>query len=387
MPTQTTVNMIFLGTFADVDTDESNSSAENEGNLLGQYDNLVLTSIVENDQNDDGAISDNETQAAAPPENGVDFLSYDVGFGDESYQIDSTMAYNAVVTLGDGSTQEVLVAVLQTTIGDVFIRDVGNGLDNLNIQSIQLVSVVNDTFSGSVTGNSIENSQVVCFLCGSLIKTTTGYKKVEALRVGDMIETRDDGPQPIKWISSQPVGDDPLSRPIEVAAGALGPGQPMHKLQLSPDHRVLVRSKIARRMFGEDEVLVPIKRFLGAKGFRRAQRPSPNSAYVHILLPNHAVIDAQGAWVESLFPGTQTLTRLPVEPRKALRAALAALGHPAALGYLPARPFPQGRMQRRLIWRHRRNDQPFVDDNMPSVSDDGVRPLAGQNALEPTGLV
>ena len=51
-------------------------------------------------------------------------------------------------------------------------------------------------------------------------------------------------------------------RPIRIRAGTLGNGLPEADLIVSPQHRVLVRSGIARTLFGADEVLVAAKQLL-----------------------------------------------------------------------------------------------------------------------------
>nr|AIA91314.1 CAZy families GT4 protein [uncultured Gluconobacter sp.] len=96
-------------------------------------------------------------------------------------------------------------------------------------------------------------------------------KRIEDLRVGDLVLTKDDGPQPLRWISSRHVSAEMLAahpnmRPIRIRAGALGEGLPLRDLIVSPQHRMLVRSKVAERMFGEEEVLVAAKHLLELDG-------------------------------------------------------------------------------------------------------------------------
>jgi hypothetical protein len=61
------------------------------------------------------------------------------------------------------------------------------------------------------------------------------------LRVGDLVETRDDGPQPLRWVSAvtlspADLGARPELRPVCIRADAFGPGQPARDMHVSPMH-------------------------------------------------------------------------------------------------------------------------------------------------------
>jgi len=72
---------------------------------------------------------------------------------------------------------------------------------------------------------------------GSLIETPGGARRVDTLTPGDLVETLDAGPRPVRWIrsSDQPlesVADD--NRPVLIRAGALGGGCQAQDLIVSP---------------------------------------------------------------------------------------------------------------------------------------------------------
>jgi hypothetical protein len=71
-----------------------------------------------------------------------------------------------------------------------------------------------------------------------------------------------------------------------VAAGAFGPGQPHRDLYLSPDHAVFVA-----------DVLIPVKHLLNRTSI--AQVPVSEVAYLHVELPTHDVLLAEGLPTES----------------------------------------------------------------------------------------
>lgn len=204
---------------------------------------------------------------------------------------------------------------------------------------------------------------VICFAAGTTIRTARGERPVEKLRVGDLVVTRDNGLQPLAWIGHSRVSARDLARksklvPIRIRKGVLGAGFPLSDLIVSPQHRVLVRSVIARRMFDEDELLIPAVRLLGLEGVERAE-DLEEVVYYHLLLARHEIVYSNGAETESLYIGKQTLRTLS----SAARAEIAEL-FPALLeeGMRPAaaRPLIEGKMARRFTERHQRNDKPLV---------------------------
>jgi hypothetical protein len=72
-----------------------------------------------------------------------------------------------------------------------------------------------------------------------------------------MVWTKDDGYQAIRWIGVRTFNEADLSlneriRPIRIAKGSIGQDMPERDLFVSPQHRVLVNSRIAKRMTNED---------------------------------------------------------------------------------------------------------------------------------------
>lgn len=79
----------------------------------------------------------------------------------------------------------------------------------------------------------------VCFVAGTLIETEGGFIPVEALKAGDLVVTRDNGLQPIRWIGSVRLNAarlqaQPKLRAIRIKAGVLGPNTPSSDLLVSP---------------------------------------------------------------------------------------------------------------------------------------------------------
>ncbi|RYH02408.1 Hint domain-containing protein [Salipiger sp. IMCC34102] len=168
-----------------------------------------------------------------------------------------------------------------------------------------------------------------CFTPGTLIATPRGAVRIEDLRAGDMVLTRDDGPQPIAWAGSKTLsGADlrlrPHMQPVLVKAGALGGGLPERDMLVSPNHRLLISSPGAALHFGEEEVLVAAKHMAGDAGI--VTRACRAVTYIHILFETHQVVKSDGAWTESFQPGVQSLRGMGQGQREEILELFPQLG-------------------------------------------------------------
>ncbi|ARO14458.1 hypothetical protein BVG79_01112 [Ketogulonicigenium robustum] len=143
-------------------------------------------------------------------------------------------------------------------------------------------------------------------------------------------------------------------RPICITAGALGDNLPAQDLRVSPQHRMLVRSKIAERMFG-GEVLVPAVKLTALPGIY-VDEAAASVEYFHILFDQHEIVFANGAESESLHTGPIALASLPAASRAEIFAIFPELEEIGAEREL-ARAVPSGRAIKTLIERHATNDK------------------------------
>lgn len=201
---------------------------------------------------------------------------------------------------------------------------------------------------------------VPCFAADSLIETARGAVAAGDLVVGDLVRTRDAGMQPIRWIGRQAVSAarlaaNPNLQPIRIRAGALGDNVPATDLVVSPQHRVLVRSRIALRMFGTEEVLVAAKQLCQIDGIDIAHDLA-EIVYVHFLFDDHQIVFSNGAETESLLVGAEALKSVGAAARAEILALFPDL---AERGATPIRTLTSGRMGRQLAGRHLNNEKPL----------------------------
>ena len=242
--------------------------------------------------------------------------------GAQTTEIDGTdrqLILELVFRVSDGTNTYDIAVVDVDLNNDNDVQDAGEGGYYLIFIGDIPPPDTDLTYSGIVSNNEAYSHTglggvVVCFTPGVLIETASGPVAVEDLRRGDMVETVDNGLQPIRWIgkrliSEEFLGKNPHLRPIRIRAGALGESTPAADLLISPQHRVLVRSRIAQRLFGSDEVLVAAKHLLQLDGVEVADDVREVS-YIHFIFDSHQVVISNGAETESLYPGAEALKAL-----------------------------------------------------------------------------
>jgi hypothetical protein len=373
-------NMIFLGNFADVDTNESNWAAESPNSLLGTYNSfsgLESVSVTNHDVDNDGAISDNEF-------GGGDYVEYTRDGIAYSAKSDSTMDFWVRITDADGVVHDIEVVGIQMDNGDVFITDLDNAgtLDNLTIRSVEVYSIPRTNFSGYRTNQSISNT-TVCYAAGTMIRSVCGDVLIETLHAGDCVLTLDNGLRPLRWIGSETLSHPGTSAPIAFAPDSLGPGRPNRPLHVSPQHRMVVEAPVVRRMFNCEQVMLPAKRLLGLPGVTQTCPDRP-VVYWHLLCERHEVILANGTPSETLLLGPVAFEILSDRARREIAALSLTEGGKCLLAanQQTARMVPPGTRQRQLIRRMAKNA-----GARGSAVHLRVGSLPGQDALEPARLV
>jgi hypothetical protein len=185
---------------------------------------------------------------------------------------------------------------------------------------------------------------VICFTPGTAIRTPTGVRAIEDLREGDLVQTKDDGAQPVRWVGSRWMSGArlfamPHLRPIRLQAGAFGDDIPDDDLIVSPQHRILLKGAASQALFNTPEVLVAAKDLINS-GSVTVDLRMREVTYIHLLLDNHQVLWANGVETESFHPASAALTSLDEADRARLLS-----NHPE----LEFDPHTYGRFARRSL--------------------------------------
>lgn len=223
-------------------------------------------------------------------------------------------------------------------------------IDVLNLAGIRTKVYKTGAESGTVdfldaSGNVIntmtysEIERVICFTPGTGIATPHGEVAVESLSPGDLVITRDNGVQPVRWVGRRDLQSNELTasphfRPIMIRAGSLGSGVPARDMMVSPSHRMLVVHPSAQLLFAEPEVLIAAKHLTSLPGVE-CVKPAGVS-YVHVMFDAHEVIMANGSWSESFQLSDGSLRGVGKAQREEILALFPELERENGLAAFPA---------------------------------------------------
>ena len=137
-----------------------------------------------------------------------------------------------------------------------------------------------------------------CFLKGTKIQTAEGERKIEDLKIGDLLPTMFGGLRPIQWIGRYPIKRSDPSKPwvkdalpIRIAPSALAPNVPHTDLYVTGGHSLLI-----------DGVLVPAELLINGTTITRDEmREYDELEFLHIKLESHDVVYAEGVPAETLI--------------------------------------------------------------------------------------
>ncbi|MGJ8546601.1 MAG: Hint domain-containing protein [Sulfitobacter sp.] len=166
------------------------------------------------------------------------------------------------------------------------------------------------------------NGGVICFTPGTKIRTPDGFALIEDLREGDLVQTKDDGAQPLEWIGSRRMTGArlfamPHLRPIRLRSNVLGNHRPDGDLLVSPDHKLLIKGAAAQSLFNTPEVLVAAKDLINDSTIT-VDSYLREVTYIHVLLERHQIMWANGVETESFHPSSAALSTLEDSDRARL---------------------------------------------------------------------
>lgn len=165
-------------------------------------------------------------------------------------------------------------------------------------QVLQNGTFVSSTYVTESTQTPVGSFGPTCFTPGTLITTPTGARPIEDLRIGELVETLDHGPQPIRYIVDGSFRASNDIAPIRFAVGSIGNDLP---LIVSPQHRILISGWKAELFYEQNSVLVAAKHLVNGHSVRQVFGGTVR--YIHLLFDRHEIVFGQGIPSESYFPG------------------------------------------------------------------------------------
>ena len=230
--------------------------------------------------------------------------TYDLG---DTFQNGITLAETQTLNEGDAGNVHLRNDDSDSEARAFFDEERGDGQTSHATESVGFI-----TFEAGI---------IPCFVAGTLIDTPQGPRDVADLHNGDMVLTRDHGPQELLWVchnrvalEGTPMGQD--LQPIMIRAGAIAPGVPSADLVVSPQHRMLISGWKAELFASQSEVLVPAKALVNDASIVELHQAQVD--YYHLLFARHEVVYANGAPSESLYASDLSAPQLSAAHRQEL---------------------------------------------------------------------
>ncbi len=186
-------------------------------------------------------------------------------------------------------------------------NDGENGADFSDNTQFGANSIRFEGASADSSSFTAENTGVVCFTAGTAIRTPNGEVLIENLKCGNLVNTLDNGPQPICWIgrtalSKEELDNHPAMRPILFRRGVFGAAR---DILVSPQHGM---------MFGRDQLARATHLVHPTCGIRAARHTS-GVVYFHLMFEAHQIIFAESVPSESFYPGPMALQMMDARAR------------------------------------------------------------------------
>ncbi len=327
--------------------------------VFGEDDNDTIKGEAGNDTLD-GGIDDDSIEGGSGDDSiiggqGADTLKG--GTGDDTFDVgifdDPLFSDNDLYDEGIGDS---IIGGEDADDGDIDVLDLSDAGPLRIIKEDSIDPGGESGESGCVifyedAAKTIEKGQLIfkeiedvipCFTPGTLIATPQGEVPVESLAAGDVVVTRDNGLQEIRWVGSRTLDAEELEtaaplRPILIKAGALGHGLPERDMVVSPQHRVLMTGELPQLYFEDSEVLVAAKHLVNGDTIVQLGADA-DVTYIHFMFDRHEVVLSDGAWTESFQPGDQSLGSMGDAQRAEIFAIFPELATVEGLGeYTAAR--------------------------------------------------
>lgn len=175
----------------------------------------------------------------------------------------------------------------------------------------------------------------VSFARGTLITLASGRQvAIEALKPGDLILTRDHGPQPLRLVGSATLRAVGAFAPVVIPAGTLGNAG---DLIVSQHHRMFLYQR--RRLAGlpTSELLVQARHLVDRETV--FIREGGFVDWFSLVFDSHEIIYAEGIPAESLMVNDATVSRLPPEIAAEVKARFPGLAQVQHFGSEAGRQF------------------------------------------------
>jgi hypothetical protein len=150
---------------------------------------------------------------------------------------------------------------------------------------------------------------------GANLRTPCGARRIENIRPGDLIVTRDNGLQPVRmvWtrkVSAAELSADPSLAPVVLKPRAVGPMMPQNEISVGAAHRLLIPGWRLVDVPETTACLIPARDVAGISDAAYVDRSSEDATFYNVVFDHHQVFCANGLPVESFLPSPSTMCAL-----------------------------------------------------------------------------
>jgi hypothetical protein len=186
-------------------------------------------------------------------------------------------------------------------------------------ETLKITSTVSNTGKLRHPEHPVAQTGQTAGICqNTRIMTINGEVRIENLKAGDMIVTRDCGLQPLLWVGK--VTPPQLHKAVYFTKNSINNSRDMI---LCPNQLVALKGPQALLRYGQREVLIAAHTFVNGDTIHHTD--TCRQVFFQLLLKNHQVIYAEAAAMESYLPSVQNLALLAPDQKQQLFKALPCL--------------------------------------------------------------
>jgi hypothetical protein len=182
-----------------------------------------------------------------------------------------------------------------------------------------------------ITKSDIGQVGATGICAGAQVRTPVGGKRIEFLRKGDLVVTRDNGLQPVRMVFARKVTEaqiaaDPSLAPVILRPRAIAPMMPQRDLAVGGSHRLLIPGW---RLLDEEDgeaCLVPARDIAGLDDRAFVERNCGEVTFYNVVFDGAEVFTANGLPVESFRPTVEMIGQVDRAVRDDILAQLDAVG-------------------------------------------------------------
>lgn len=246
---------------------------------------------------------------------GIDIVS-DFDISDD----DSNGFFNDQLDVSDLTGGTGLSGAIRTQ--DVSVTDDGFGNALLSFPGGEQLVLEGVPPAQITTQAQLNAAGIPCFTPNVMLATKRGSVPAGQIQVGDLLQTADNGFQPVIWVGKRTLdraelGQRPHLRPYCIRPdGILSPERPM---LLSPQHRLLVNRKTFEHDTQFSESFLSAKLLAEIDGTCKPLAcENQEVTYVHLMTEQHEVIYAEGIATETFWPGPEAVRGLSANDMREL---------------------------------------------------------------------